>query len=305
MSLPPKFAAEMLRRQRRLAIPIVFLPMAGALSLLLRFRPTPLHLTVFATLYALTVLGITVGYHRLLTHRSFEAHPTVRLVLIVLGAMAGEGPPMFWAATHRRHHHFSDQLGDPHSPVRDGVTTLASFVHAHVGWMFTEVPTDPLRHAADLMKDQAVLAINRHAMKILAVGILLPGLLCFALEGPWGLVDGIVWGGLFRMFVVQNVTWSINSVCHVFGRRRFPTREGSRNNWLLGLLAFGEGWHNNHHADQMSAAHGLAWFELDVSWLVIRLLRALGFVTHVHVADIDGVTARLARRLDRRDEGAA
>jgi stearoyl-CoA desaturase (delta-9 desaturase) len=282
--------AHLLRLQRRHAVPVMALPLLGTLCLLLfRFHPTPLRIALFSSLYLVSMLGVTVGFHRLLTHGSFACPRRVRAILTVMGCLAAEGPPIFWVANHRLHHQHSDEPRDPHSPRRYGpgaLNRLRSFWHAHAGWMLSELPADPLRHAPDLIKDPTVVAISRCYLPIAVAGVVAPALLGgLVWGGAAGWLDGLLWGGLARIFAVQQVTWSINSLGHLFGARDWATRDDSRNNPLVALLALGEGWHNNHHAAPTSAAHGWRWWQLDVSFGLVRILRRLGLASQVRLAD--------------------
>jgi stearoyl-CoA desaturase (Delta-9 desaturase) len=235
-------------------------------------------LTLLLVFYVLTGLGITVGHHRLLTHRSFETYPWVKGLLLILGAMAPEGEPGAWASIHLEHHAHSDTDEDPHSP-------LVSLWHAHVGWMFKMLPR-PEIYGPWLAKDPVVVFVDRSWFIWAALSLIIP----FAIGG-W---SGLLWGGLVRIFLTHHVTWSVNSVCHTFGQRPYNTRDESRNNWLVGLLAFGEGWHNNHHAFPRSASHGLRWWEVDTSALFIRGLEAVGLAWNVQ-----RVTPEAERRRQR------
>lgn len=274
---------RLVRLQRAYAVPMIVVP-AIATAALLPFRLHALHpghLVLFAVTYFLSMVGITVGYHRLLTHRGFACASWVRGVFAALGASAAQGPPIFWVATHRKHHQCSDATGDPHSPKhpRGG---LKGFWHAHVGWMVTEEPADSMRFARDLHDDRAVQWVNRQYQAILLAGVVLPGLVGLAIvPNVWGFVDGALWGGLFRIFAVQHFTWSINSVCHVLGTRRADSGDDSRNNLLLALPTLGESWHANHHAAPACARHGLAWWQIDLSWYVIRCLALVGLAHRV------------------------
>jgi stearoyl-CoA desaturase (delta-9 desaturase) len=212
---------------------------------------------LFAGFALLTGIGTGVGYHRLLTHRSFETRPAIKLVLLILGAMALPTRPLDFAANHLKHHAFSDHDGDPHTPL-DGL------FHAHVGWILAATPPDRARYCKGLRDDPVISFVDRTAMLWFALGLVIPYLLA-----GW---PGLLWGGLIRVGYHNQVTFAVNSICHTFGRRSFPTNDESRNNWLLGLLAFGEGWHNNHHAFPFSARHGLRWFELDFTWWTIKVL---------------------------------
>jgi stearoyl-CoA desaturase (Delta-9 desaturase) len=237
-------------------------------------------LVVLAVTYALTGLGITVGYHRLFTHRSFKTSRAVRALLAVLGSMAVEGPVIEWVATHRKHHRFSDQAGDPHSPhvnCEPGWRgALRGLAHAHVGWMFRgKDMANPARYAKDLLADRDLRFISRAFPLWVLAGLALPFGLGVALTGSIaGGLTGLLWGGAVRVFLLHHVTFSINSLCHFFGRRPFATDDQSRNLAWLAPLAFGEAWHNNHHAFPTSARHGLGRWQLDPGgWLIGALER--------------------------------
>lgn len=224
-------------------------------------------LAILLTMYALVAFGVTVGYHRMLTHRSFRPNPVVKCLLLILGSMSVEGPALQWAATHIKHHALSDREGDPHSPV-DG------FFHAHIGWMFGDGEGDPNRYAPHLVKDKLVVFVSRTFLIWAILGLVIPFLL-----GGW---TGLLWGGLVRIFLTHHVTWSVNSVCHTFGKRAYETTDRSRNEWLVGLLGFGEGWHNNHHAFPRSAFHGLRWWQFDLSGYLIWGLERVGLAHEVY-----------------------
>jgi stearoyl-CoA desaturase (delta-9 desaturase) len=242
---------------------------------------------VFAILYVVTALGITVGFHRLFTHRSFQTTRWLRGVFAALGSAAIEGPIISWVADHRKHHAFADLPGDPHSPHVDHGGgwrgALRGLAHAHVGWLFIHSQRGARkRYAPDLIADPVVSWVDRTFIywalgglgAAFALGWLIGGTLTAALTG-------LLWGGAVRMLVVHHVTYSINSLCHFFGRQRFDTGDESRNLAWLSLLSFGEAWHNNHHAFPTSAAHGLRWWELDLSALIIRGLERVGLAWDV------------------------
>ena len=247
----------------------------------------PGDLIVFAILYLLTGFGVTVGFHRLFTHRSFKAKPAVRTVLAVLGSAAIEGPVISWVADHRKHHAFSDQPGDPHSPhVDHGVGwmgALRGLAHAHLGWLFVHNQRGSrARYAPDLLADPAIRFVDRTFIVWVIGGLALAFGLGVAIGGSLAAgLTGLLWGGAIRMFVLHHATYSINSICHVFGRRRFATTDESRNVPWLALLTFGESWHNNHHAFPTSARHGLGRWQLDTSAMVIRGLEACGLAWDV------------------------
>jgi stearoyl-CoA desaturase (delta-9 desaturase) len=239
--------------------------------------------------WLLTGSGITIGFHRLLTHRSFETHRWVRWTFMALGALSVEGSPLVWCAIHRRHHELSDQPGDPHSPHLHGggvLNTLRGLWHAQTGWLFTGYWTHPeLDHyVPDLLADPALVLVDRLYYLWVVTSLFIPTFLGGLVTGSWkGALLGLLWGGLVRIFITHHITWSINSVCHVFGSREFEAHDESRNNWLCGVLGLGEGWHNTHHAFPTSARHGLAWWQLDVSWLIIRAMQVVGLAWNVRL----------------------
>lgn len=242
---------------------------------------------VFLTLYVLTGLGITVGFHRHFTHRSFATKRPVRAILAALGSAAIEGPVISWVADHRKHHAFSDLPGDPHSPhVEHGGGwngALRGLVHAHVGWLFIHTQRGARdRYAPDLMADPIVRFIDRTFVYWAVGGLVAAFGLGWLFGGTLAAgLTGLLWGGAVRMLVLHHVTYSINSLCHFFGRRRFTTGDESRNLAWLSVLSLGEAWHNNHHAFPTSAAHGLRRWELDVSSLVIGALERCGLAWDV------------------------
>jgi stearoyl-CoA desaturase (delta-9 desaturase) len=242
---------------------------------------------VFAIMYVATGLGVTVGFHRHFTHRSFKTSRPLRATLAVLGSAAIEGPIISWVADHRKHHTFSDQEGDPHSPhVGHGGGfrgALKGLFHAHVGWLFVHTERGARkRYARDLLADPIVTFVDRHFLAWALGGLGVAFALGWAIGGSFhAALTGLLWGGAVRMLVVHHVTYSINSLCHFFGRRRFATGDESRNLLWLAPFSFGESWHNNHHAFPTSAMHGMRAWELDPSALAIRGLEKLGLVWDV------------------------
>jgi stearoyl-CoA desaturase (delta-9 desaturase) len=244
-------------------------------------------LAILGAVYVLTGLGITVGFHRLLTHRSFKTSKALRGILAALGSAAIEGPVISWVADHRKHHTFSDEQGDPHSPhVGHGGGwrgTLRGLFHAHMGWLFIHTERGAKRRfAPDLIDDPVVNFVDRTFLLWAVIGLAVPFVLGYAIGGT--LVAGLtalLWGGAVRVFLLHHFTYSINSVCHVFGRRPFATDDQSRNVIWLALPTFGEAWHNNHHAFPTSAVHGLRRWELDPSAAVIWTLERQGLAWDV------------------------
>ena len=242
---------------------------------------------VFAIMYAISGLGVTVGFHRLLTHRSFKTRPWLRGTFAAMGSTAIEGPVISWVADHRKHHAFSDQEGDPHSPHAEfggGFRgALRGLLHAHVGWLFIHTQrANKERYAPDLMKDPQVRCVERTflfwALGALALSFVLGGLIGGTWYSAW---TGLLWGGVIRLLLLHHVTYSINSLCHFFGRRRFDTGDESRNLAWLAPLSLGEAWHNNHHAFPTSAAHGMRRWEVDPSAAVIWALEKTGLAWDV------------------------
>jgi stearoyl-CoA desaturase (delta-9 desaturase) len=243
----------------------------------------PIDLVLLAVGYAATCLGITVGFHRLLTHRAFKTYPAVRYTLAVLGTLAIEGSVIKWVTDHRKHHDFADEEGDPHSPHEAGLGTFKGLWHAHAGWLFTTVgQADRRRYGTDLLKDRGIRAIDAAEKPLIAASLLLPFLLGLLIKGTLtGALVTLVWAGLVRIFLLHHATFSINSICHFFGRRPFDTRDESTNMGWLSLATFGESWHNNHHAFPTSAFHGLRRRELDLGGQLISALERLGLAWDV------------------------
>ena len=262
------------------ALPILALAVAAWRSWEGLLRPSDL--AVFGVLYVLTGLGVTVGFHRHLTHRSFKTRPAVRAVLAILGSAAIEGPVISWVADHRKHHAFADREGDPHSPhVDHGVGwrgALRGLLHAHLGWLFRHDQRGArARYAPDLLADPVIRFVDRTFVVWALAGLAAAYGLGVAIGGSTvAELTGLLWGGGVRLFVLHHATYSINSICHVFGRRAFDTAGESHNASWLAVPTFGEAWHNNHHAFPTSARHGLAHGQIDLSAMVIRGLEAAG-----------------------------
>ncbi len=238
-------------------------------------------------MYVLTVLGITVGFHRLFVHRSFETYGIVKFTLGVLGSMAVQGSLIQWVGMHRRHHQHSDRPGDPHSPHLQGEGIrglLRGLWHAHLGWIFQPDPPELDHYVKDIRQSRLLRMVSALFPVWVTLGLLLPGVLGGVITRTWGGVwTGLIWGGLVRVFLVHHVTWSVNSICHMWGFHPYRSEDGSRNNFVVGMLALGEGWHNTHHAFPSSARHGLRWWQPDISYYVIRVLSWLGLAWDVRL----------------------
>ena len=268
-----------------LGITVPFLGIVAGIALFWGWGFSWVHLGLLLGMYSLTAFGITVGFHRLFTHRSFETHPVVRFILAACGSMAVQGNLLKWVALHRRHHQHSDSPEDPHTPHHSGSGLLGMIRgawHSHVGWAFKGDPADLSRYVKDLSRSPSLRVASALFPLWIVIGLAIPAALGGLLTWSWmGCLLGLVWGGLVRVFLVHHVTWSINSACHIWGTRPYPSGDHSRNNLLFGILAFGEGWHNNHHAFPTSARHGLRWWQIDISYWFIRALTWVGLAWDV------------------------
>ncbi|TFV58807.1 UNVERIFIED_ORG: acyl-CoA desaturase [Bacillus sp. AZ43] len=239
--------------------------------------------------YYLTLLGVTVGYHRHFTHGSFKAKRPLRLALAAAGSMAIQGPVIQWVADHRRHHAFADRAGDPHSPWRYGTdlrSLLKGMFHAHLGWLFDRRKTNQARYAPDLLKDGALVTTSKLFVVWAALSLFLPAVIGGLVTGSWaGAWSAFFWAGLVRIALLHHVTWSINSVCHVVGNRPFVSRDRATNFWPLAILSGGESWHNLHHADPTCARHGVLRGQIDISARVIWFFEKLGWARDVKWPD--------------------
>jgi stearoyl-CoA desaturase (delta-9 desaturase) len=269
--------------ERRIAFWVVVLPFLAlivGIVLLSRSAVGRIELLILLGMYWVSHIGIGIGYHRHFSHRSFQTTRPIKAILAVMGSMAAQGPVVTWAATHRRHHTFSDHEGDPHSPHLHAPglkNTLAGFWHAHTGWMFApEEAYDWVMYVPELVKDRMIMKVNRLYFLWILLGLAIPAGLGALLIGGWqGALDGFLWGGLIRIALGHHSTWSVNSICHIFGTRPYRSNDFSRNNFLMAIAVFGEGWHNNHHSFPSSAFHGLRWWQIDLHAYVIRSLAAL------------------------------
>ncbi len=240
---------------------------------------------IMAVMYAITGHGITVGFHRFFTHRSFKPNRAVKIALAVAGSMAIQGPVVRWVADHRKHHKFSDREGDPHSPWRYGNTVPAlikGLFYAHMGWLFDSEQTSQRQYAPDLLKDKDIVRISRAFPWFVFVSLALPAVAGGLLTWSWqGAVTAFFWGSLVRVSLLHHVTWSINSICHAVGERPFKSRDKSGNVWWLAIPSMGESWHNLHHSDPTCARHGVLKGQIDTSARIIWALEKFGWISAV------------------------
>lgn len=274
--------------ERVVTATFVFLPVLALVLAVVRLwgeGVTVLDLALASVFYLIVGYGITIGYHRMLSHRSFSPSRPLKITLAIAGSMAFEGGPTGWVADHRRHHVFSDRAGDPHSPHRypsDKHARMRGLAHAHVGWLFNHTRSLPDRYARELLADRDIVMINRLFPLWCALSLGIPFGLGYLLGG--GLLaafTALLWAGGVRIFVQHHVTWSINSVCHMFGQRPFRTRDHSGNVAALAVASLGEGWHNGHHAMPRSARHGVLPHQWDPSARLIRWFELAGWATDV------------------------
>lgn len=278
------------------------LPILGTACaiVLLFFHPiTSVDLTLFFVFWMLSGLGISIGYHRLFTHRSFKASAPVRAALGIFGSMAGQGGVISWTAMHRRHHELGDQEGDLHSPNLHGSGfsgKIKGFIHAHFTWMVAHPYPNVVHYAPDLLKDRVMIWVNRHYYTWIILGLLIPTVIGGLVSQSWmGALTGFLWGGMVRMFVVEQGIFALNSLCHLIGRRRFVTDDQSTNISWLAPFIFGESWHHNHHAFPGSASFGLAWYRIDPGYWVIRLLALFGQAWDIKVPTKEQIERREIR----------
>jgi stearoyl-CoA desaturase (delta-9 desaturase) len=243
---------------------------------------TTIDIVLFVVMYILTGLGVTVGFHRHFAHRSFKCAPWLQYTLMILGSMAVQGSPIYWIANHRKHHRFTDKEEDPHTPILENKSWSArasAFIHSHIGWILKGSDVSYDRYAPDILHNPKLYKLSHAFILWVALGFILPGVIAGLWTQTWlGFWMGILWGGFVRTCALQQVTYSINSICHLFGKKTYEQTNESRDNWVFGILALGEGWHNTHHRFPTSARQGLKFWQFDISYSIIYLLSRLGVV---------------------------
>ena len=276
------------RLQKRVAAATIIIPFLGTLAALVLLVWVPISavdIALLLVMYVATTLGITAGFHRQFAHRAFKAKPALRVALGILGSMAAQGNLIYWVATHRRHHQYSEGDGDPHSPyIHDGklLSRLRGLWHSHLGWMLDSQMTNTVKFTKDLMRDPAIRRVNDLYALWVVLGLAIPAVLGGLLTLSWmGALTGFLWGGMVRMFLAHHAMWTSGSTAHLIGTRPFATRDMSTNNGLLAVPNLGEAWHNNHHAFPSSAIFGLYWWQIDIGGMFIRLCEALGWAWDV------------------------
>jgi len=295
---PPIVEGERTALQQALIYMFVIVPMVAlfaAVPMMWGWGIQLHDLGMMVAFYVIGCLGITVGYHRYFTHKSFKAQPWLSVVLGIAGSLAIQGSVVRWVADHRRHHAYSDKEGDPHSPWLFGTSPVAvakGFMHAHFGWLFVCTETNERRFAPDLLADRAIMRVSNSFAWLVVASLVLPAVIGGLLTWSWwGALTGFFWGGLVRMGVLHHVTWSINSICHMIGKRPFASRDKSRNFWPLAILSMGESWHNLHHADPTCARHGVLRGQIDISARLIWIFEKFGWARDVRWP----TTTRLAK----------
>jgi stearoyl-CoA desaturase (Delta-9 desaturase) len=281
----PERAPLVVRASAFLAVVLPFLGLTAAPFFVWGWGFHWVDLGLLLGMYLLTAIGITVGFHRLFVHRSFETFTWVKFILAALGSMGVVGSLLNWVAQHRRHHEHSDTPDDPHSPHHHGEGgggVMRGLFYAHIGWFFMPDPPGLERYVKDLKASRPLRVASTLFPVWIVLGLVIPAVLGGVISGTWaGVCTGLIWGGLVRVFLVHHVTWSVNSAGHLWGARPYRSDDESRNNFVLGILSLGEGWHNTHHAFPTSARHGLRWWQPDASYYIIRLMALTGLAWNV------------------------
>lgn len=280
-----QLAPSAAKAKAAIALAVMLIPLLGcieAVRLFLMERLTVLDYTLFAVFYVVQMFGVSIGFHRFVAHRAFKTSRPFRSLLMIAGSMAAQGPILFWVTTHRRHHTYSDQPGDPHSPNLHGQSRwerAKGLWYAHMPWMLAPDLSSWSFFAKDVLRDRALFFYNQTYLLWVVLGVALPGLIGGLVTQSWaGAWSGFICGGLARIFVANQFAWAVGSICHRYGGRPFDTQDKSTNNWLVAALTFGEGLQNNHHAFPSWYRHGVHWYEPDLSGWVLTLLGKLGVV---------------------------
>jgi stearoyl-CoA desaturase (delta-9 desaturase) len=309
-------AASSNRSYALVALATIVLPILGvigAAAYSLALGTQPLDVILLLVFYAWTIcFGVELGYHRLLTHRSLKVAPWVRRIAVISGCMAAQGQPIWWTAIHRRHHMFSDRVGDPHSPnlpAPGRFAALKGMWHSHIGWMFAPETTAAysIKYAPDLLKERAMHKIDGLYLLWVGLGLAIPAGIGGLASMSWaGALGGFLWGGLLRISLGQHALWwGIVTLCHKYGYKTFASGDQSNNNWFVAIIFFGDGWHNNHHAFPGSAKVGLRWWEIDMTWWCIRVLKSLRLAWDIRAPTPEEVARKeLAQSKDTRTEQA-
>lgn len=272
--------------QRNLALAIMIVPFVGcleALRLLFLGKAGWIEFWLFLGMYFVHMGGVTIGMHRQIAHNSFKSGRWFKILSIIAGSMAGQGPVLYWASTHRAHHRYSDKEGDPHTPQLHGagfVNRLRGFFYSHMPWMLSDKIASPSDFCRDVLRDRTLMRLNQYYFHWLGLGLILPGVLGAILGGGGiaGFWSGLIFGGFLRMFIANHAAWCVGSVCHMFGSRPFRTHDSSGNSWWVAVLTFGEGLQNNHHAFPKHYRHAIEWYEPDISGWLLFILEKLGIV---------------------------
>jgi stearoyl-CoA desaturase (delta-9 desaturase) len=274
--------------QRFYALITVLAPIIGAVAAIVvgfYVNVSPIEIILLIVMWALNGIGIELGFHRYFSHSAFQTNSLIKASLAILGSTAGQGPPIYWAANHRRHHQYSDTMGDSHSPNlhgTGGLKKLHGLWHAHMGWIIDLELTNTFLFAKDLLRDPLVCRINQFYFLWLVLGLIIPAAIDGIVSRSWmGVLLGFLWGGLLRIFIAQQVTYAVNSICHVYGHRPFQSNDLSTNNFWLAIPTFGGAWHNNHHTFPNSAITGFHWWQIDLSGLTVTILEKMGLVWNV------------------------
>ena len=275
--------------QQRVAFATILIPFIGSVVTIILLTVLDIgrvEIGLLVSMYVLTMIGITVGFHRHFAHSAFKTNIAIRVILAILGSMALQGPISHWVSNHRRHHQYSDQAGDLHSPhlkiEGKNFAQLHGFCYAHIGWMLNAEVTNSALFARDLLQDSVIAKVNQLYFVWVILGLAIPAFLGGFIAASWiGVLKGFLWGGIVRIFLVHHATWSINSITHLYGKHPFDTKERSTNNIWLAIPTCGEAWHNNHHAFPNSAKFGLLWWQVDIGYWVIRAIEVVGLAWNV------------------------